>query len=100
VRTWDYLRDVQPVFGGCTGCHGSSGGLNLTASVSFANIVNRSAAGCSGEVRVIPGNATDSYLLQKVENRHRRGCGGSMSGMSGSQITTLRNWILDGAPGP
>lgn len=64
--------EVQDIFlTRCSPCHttGSSGGLKLdTSEASFANLVQRNAAAaaCSDRIRVVPGDATASYLIAKL----------------------------------
>ena len=58
----------------CVGCHTNAGrpapmGLVLTDGNAFRNLVGTPAAGKAGETRVIPGDAENSYLIQKLEGR-------------------------------
>ncbi len=95
---------VQEIFNrkGCAGgsCHGSaaSAGLSLSAGTSYANLINV-ASTQTGTDRVIPGNATDSYLIVKVEGRQTVGqqmpLGGSA--LDNIDLTNLKNWINEGA---
>jgi len=95
---------IQPIFqnSGCTAsnCHGvaQSGGLDLRSGSAFGSLVNAPAQGESGKVRVIPGNATDSYLVVKLEGRQTFGTnmpvGGSLNQVD---LTNIRNWINQGA---
>lgn len=98
--TVSFSGDVLPLIGGCSGCHGASGGLNLSAANAYNNLVGVDAAGCSGEVRVIAGNAENSYLIKKIEGRQGAGCGGTMHpsvSISATNIAIIRQWIDDGA---
>ncbi|MEZ4394647.1 MAG: c-type cytochrome [Polyangiales bacterium] len=117
VRT-DVPRDTGPVDAGpatyaqvqavftreCTRCHGSSGSLNLGASVSYANLVNVAAAGgscgTSGMMRVVPRNVNNSLLYRKVAATQP--CGSSMPrggpSLPASDIDLIRRWIAAGAP--
>jgi hypothetical protein len=57
----------------CAPCHttGASGGLKLApADVAYTSLVNQNvgAAACSSAVRVIPGDAQNSYLIAKLRN--------------------------------
>jgi hypothetical protein len=64
--------DVQAIFTAkCGPCHitGSSGGLHLaTAADSYAALVGHAAnaAACNTPVRVVPGDASQSYLMAKL----------------------------------
>ena len=52
----DYNSEIQPIFNArCTGCHGASGGLNLS---SYDNLMN---GGNSGDL-VIPYDHASSLL--------------------------------------
>lgn len=55
----------------CTQCHTDSGrtpsgGLNLRHDVAYANLVSIASRGKAGAVRVVPGDADDSYVLHKL----------------------------------
>ena len=57
----------------CATCHttGSSGGLKLDpADLAYTSLVNHGvgAAACASQVRVIPGDAANSYLIAKLRN--------------------------------
>ena len=87
---------------GCSesSCHGSGqGGLTMTStSGTYTNLVNVTSPN-SGEVRVIPGNATDSYLVKKLEGRQSVGVrmpqGGSP--LDATDLQNIKNWINQGA---
>lgn len=91
-------------------CHGVVGvhlGLNLEPGRAFKNLITQSAEDAS-RLRVNPGNATASYLFQKIiangniapdTLRMPQGCSGS-SCLSDVEINTIKNWIDEGAPPP
>ena len=92
----------------CTGCHASAGGraaasgLDLTAAVAYANLVNVGSRGKPGAVRVIPGDPANSYLLHKLEGRSDI-VGQRMPRTSGpflteGQLAVIKRWIANGAP--
>jgi hypothetical protein len=104
----------------CTGCHGGTGSgvtfgkLDMsTASTGYANLVNIASTGAAcgptdgatGPLRVIPGNADDSLLYQKVNGfTTAPPCGSAMpkSGEipdGGQQILVdqIEAWIDQGA---
>jgi len=62
-------------------------------------LVNVNAAGAAGEVRVIPSDAQNSYLVVKLEGRQSSGTrmpqGGSA--LDNVDLTNIRNWINQGA---
>lgn len=97
-----FAGDIVPAFarGGCTagGCHGSPGeaGLNL-ASSPYTALVNVPSTQ-TGEVRVIPGNANDSYLVKKLEGRAAVGVRMPVGGQMGAvDLQNVKNWINQGA---
>lgn len=102
-----FSSDVVEIFvrRGCTdgACHGGGqGGLTLssTASVSYTNLVNVSSP-TSGEIRVIPGDAQNSYLVKKLEGRQAPGQGARMplggSPLDDTDLANIRRWIDQGA---
>jgi mono/diheme cytochrome c family protein len=109
----------------CIGCHtGNSpaGGLNLNANPSGeAALYQRIAAptdqggtalgGCTGFSRaIVPGDLTQSVIYLKITGTQPMpGCGVQMPRgcmpangdcLSEEDIATIRDWILQGAPGP
>jgi len=97
-----FSSDIVPIFsrGGCTagGCHGApvQAGLNL-ASSPYTALVNV-ASTQTGEIRVIPGNATNSYLIKKLEGRASQGLRMPIGAqLSDTDLTNLKNWINQGA---
>jgi hypothetical protein len=97
-----FAGDIAPIFGraGCTagGCHGSPGeaGLNL-ATAPYAALVNVPSTQ-TGEHRVIPGNANDSYLVKKLEGRAAVGVRMPVGGQLGNvDMQNIKNWINQGA---
>ena len=100
-----FANDIQEIFTrkGCatSGCHGGTGGaggLNLSASSAYDALVGVTAV-AEPVVRVIPGNATDSYLVIRLEGRQTVGdrmpLGGSP--LDNIDLTNVRNWIAQGA---
>ncbi|MBT8335686.1 MAG: hypothetical protein KJO11_03715 [Gemmatimonadetes bacterium] len=100
-----FANDIQDVFtrNGCasSGCHGGaggSGGLNLSGSAAYDALVGVMAV-AEPVTRVIPGNATDSYLVIRLEGRqtvgNRMPLGGSP--LDNIDLTNVRNWIAQGA---
>ena len=81
-------------------CHGSgqSAGLDLREGNSYASLVNVPAQGEEDRIRVIPGNANDSYIVIKVEGRQSVGSRMPVGGaLDAVDITNIRNWINQGA---
>ncbi len=101
-----FAADIQPIFtANCalSGCHtgaNPTGSLNLAAGSSRAQLVNIAAVGFPGATRVIPGDASNSYLIRKLEG------GPSISGvrmpdgapaLPTATIQKIRDWITAGA---
>lgn len=99
-----FASDVMEVITrrGCTAssCHGGGqGGLTMTsASNAYTNVVNVQSPN-SGEVRVIPGNANDSYLVKKLEGRQSVGVRMPNGGapLDATDLANIKNWINQGA---
>ena len=80
--------DVYDIFQShCIGCHGSSGGLNLS---SYDNLM----MGNSNNGPVIIPNDADNSLLWQYINSNYMPMGGSLTS---EQKTTIAQWINDGA---
>ncbi len=105
---------LQPTFssistqvfeGICVNCHNATGaafagGLRLDAGQAYNQLVNTPSTGKPAAVRVIPGNASDSYLIHKLEGRsdivgNRMPLSGSA--LSQADIDVIRTWIAQGA---
>jgi hypothetical protein len=89
----------------CTTCHVGAqptGGLNLSDATAYASLVNVASSRKTGAIRVIPGDPTNSYLIQKIEGAP--GIIGERMPRTGgpyltpNQITIIRRWIELGAP--
>ena len=83
----DYESQIQTIFNySCTGCHGNSGGLNLTTYSGLMNGGNSGAA-------IVADDHANSLLWARVDN-------GSMppSGtLSSDQVDLIALWIDEGA---
>jgi hypothetical protein len=90
----------------CTQCHTDQGrvpplGLVLRPEVAYAQLVGVSSAQKPGAVRVIPGDADNSYLVHKLEG-HSAIVGQRMPRTAGpflteGQMLIIRRWIDQGA---
>ena len=90
----------------CIQCHTNVGrvpaaGLVLLPEVGYAQIVGVSSVQKPGAVRVVPGDADNSYLIHKLEGRSDI-VGMRMPRTSGpflteGQILIIRRWINQGA---
>lgn len=91
----------------CTNCHTDvggrtpSGGLNLRHDLAYASLVSVASRGKTGAVRVVPGDADNSYIVQKLEGRP--GIVGERMPRTGGpyltegQLTIIKRWIATGA---
>lgn len=82
-----------------SGCHGTGqGGLTMSSAAgAFGNLVNV-ASPTTGEIRVIPGNANDSYLVKKLEGRQSTGDRMPVGGtLDATDLANVKNWINQGA---
>lgn len=91
----------------CIACHTDEGrtpssNLNLKTGVSIANLVNVASVGKAGATRVVPGNPSGSYLIQKLEGAPDIvGLRMPRNGppfLTTEQIALIRQWIQNGAP--
>ena len=76
--------------------------MNLKAGTAIANLVNVSSGAKAGAVRVIPGNPSGSYLIQKLEGASDIvGLRMPRNGppyLTDAQVALIRQWIQNGAP--
>jgi mono/diheme cytochrome c family protein len=91
----------------CAGCHTDegrtpAGGLNLKAGSAHSNLVGVASTGKAGAIRVIAGNPSGSYLVQKLEGAADIvGLRMPRNGppfLTDAQIALIRQWIQNGAP--
>ncbi len=69
----DFITQIQPIFtANCIGCHNdiatNSGGLDLQAEASFAELVDRYSVEATGVKLVEPGHPERSYLMEKINS--------------------------------
>jgi hypothetical protein len=86
----------------CTACHSGSAaprGLRLDAANSFALLVNTPSGGVPSLMRVKPGDADNSYLVQKLEGHAAVGARMPLGGpyLDASAMALIRQWINNGA---
>jgi len=100
------FSEVQKIFNdNCTSCHTGSTAerFSLLSAVSYDNLVNKASIQAPSMDRVEPKDILKSYLVHKLENTQ------STVGGRGDQmpppptaplgdITTIKNWIGEGAP--
>ena len=103
-----FAADIVEIFTrrGCTSgsCHGGGqGGLTLSSdpATSYGNLVGVSSP-TALQVRVIAGDAANSYLVKKLEGTQGSGNGQQMpqvgSPLDNTDLTNIKNWIDTGAP--
>jgi mono/diheme cytochrome c family protein len=91
----------------CVPCHTDegrtpSGGLNLKSGTAYSSLINVASTGKAGAVRVIPGNPSGSYIIQKLEGAPDIvGLRMPRNGppyLTDAQVALIRLWIQNGAP--
>jgi hypothetical protein len=91
----------------CTSCHSSNGrvpagGMSLDHDVAYANLVNVAAREKPTAIRVIPGDADNSYLIHKVlglpDITGRRMPFNGPPFLTDGQVLIMKRWIQIGAP--
>ena len=91
----------------CASCHTDAGrtpagGLNLRAGASYASLVGVASSAKPGAIRVIAGNPSGSYLVQKLEGAADIvGLRMPRNGppfLTEAQVSLIRQWIQNGAP--
>jgi len=101
-----FTNDIQPIFNNnCIGCHAHGGLpeaqiLHLISGVSYNNLVNHKSAQDSTFTRVVPGDADNSLLMQKLKGIATVGVNPVMppTGQINSDlIDKVETWIKDGA---
>lgn len=104
IQNPSFAQDIQPIFNNScavSGCHNTTAeaGLNLSQGVAYANIVNVDSTQVPSKKRVLPNDAQNSYLVEKIEDRQSVGSRMPLNqnALSGTQIQNIRNWINQGA---
>ncbi len=101
-----FATDIQPILSSrcaTSGCHdgaNSTGtGLIMTLGSAYANLVNVNSTEVPSLKRVLPGDAANSYLVDKIEGTAAVGDRMPLTGaaLTATQIKTIRNWINQGA---
>jgi hypothetical protein len=97
-------QDIQSIFNSScavSGCHNSAAeaGLNLSQGVAYSNLVNVDSTQVPNKKRVLPNDAQNSYLVEKIEGRQSVGSRMPLnrSTLNSTQIQNIRNWINQGA---
>ncbi len=96
-----FVRKVQPLFiTKCGGCHGAAA-KELKGEYDMRSRATLLAGGETGDAAVVPGKPSESPLIDAIE----RTSGNDMppkenDRLTKEQITSVRKWILAGAPWP
>jgi mono/diheme cytochrome c family protein len=105
--TFSVQVQAQILTPACVPCHTDegrtpSGGLNMKPGSAYASLINVASTGKAGAVRVIPGNPSGSYLIQKLEGAADIvGLRMPRNGppyLTDAQVALIRQWIQNGAP--
>ena len=108
VATVSFAQQIQAeiLTPACTSCHtdvgrNPSGGLNLKSGTAFGALVGVASAGKTGATRVIAGNPSGSYLVQKLEGAADIvGLRMPRNGppyLTDAKVALIRLWIQNGA---
>jgi hypothetical protein len=96
--------DVQPIFTArCAAqeCHGATEeqGLRLTSGASYNELVNVPSTEVVTLMRVLPSKPDSSYLIMKLGANPPQGLQmpRGLNPLSTADMTTIRDWIEDGA---
>ncbi|MFN0134754.1 MAG: hypothetical protein ACKVS9_01405 [Phycisphaerae bacterium] len=103
-----FETDIQPILtASCAGCHGGlpfaallGADIDLRSGKSFDSLLNQSSRNAAGRVFVIPGDADNSYLIEKLtESNPQEGARMPLfrSALSQERIDLIRQWIEEGA---
>jgi hypothetical protein len=98
-----FSADIQSIFNSnciSSGCHNaaSSAGLVLLQGQSYAALVNVDSSSENTKKRVLPGDATNSYIVIKLEGRQSVGARMPLGGtLNSNSIQNIKNWINKGA---
>ena len=98
----DFNRDVRPILNAhCTACHG---GVKQAGGVSFTHQDQALGRGKSGKPTVTIGKPEASELIRRVllpasdEDHMPPANHGEGKPLTPAEVTTLRQWIAEGAP--
>lgn len=99
-----FAQDIQPIFTAkcaTSFCHDAataSEGLNLSQGQAYGQLVGVNSNQEKSLKRVAPGDAENSYIIIKLEDRQTIGSAMPLgNALSGDDIQLIRNWIESGA---
>jgi mono/diheme cytochrome c family protein len=105
--TFSQQIQAQILTPACVACHTDdgrtpAGGLNLKSGTAFSQLVGVASSAKTGATRVIAGNPSGSYLVQKLEGASDIvGLRMPRNGppfLTDAQVALIRLWIQNGAP--
>lgn len=86
-----------------SGCHtatSAAGGLRLDEANSFVDIFEQASTEAPASILIIPGDADNSYLVQKIEGTAGTRMPKDLPALSTEKIQAIRDWVTNGALGP
>lgn len=90
-----FNKDIAPMFAAsCGDCHG---GANMRGELSLGSYATTIRGGESGDA-IIPGDPDGSLLFRLVTKQEEPFMPRKGDPLTDTQIETLREWILSGAP--
>ena len=104
-----FANDIQPIFtkrcsiGGCHSLASAQSQLVLVAGHAYDSLVNKPSSLVSGRIRVVPGDAPNSWLVAMIGHDDAARLNNARMPLAGqpltpNQIATIVNWIENGAP--
>ncbi|MBM3884844.1 MAG: hypothetical protein FJ361_03235 [Gemmatimonadetes bacterium] len=100
--TPSFATDVQEIFDrrGCSlsGCHGAASTMPLTPGLAYDALV-RVPARAEAAILVMPFDATQSYLMRRIDGTQNIGSRMPLGGapLDSIDAANLRRWITQGA---
>jgi hypothetical protein len=110
IEAWPLIQSRIFYARGCnvSTCHGpyAQANLDLSQEAAYLNLVNVAAnnatANAAGKLRVLPGDAANSFLSQKLHGTQAAGEGSRMpliaSQLPADELALIDTWIAAGAP--
>ncbi len=104
--SYTFAADVLPILrSNCQSCHygrGASGGLDMSDSAAYGNLVNVASGQLRGTDRIEPGDSARSYLAMKIQATHTAagGSGTQMpprTSLTRENVAIITGWIDGGA---
>ncbi|WKZ66802.1 MAG: c-type cytochrome domain-containing protein [Flavobacteriales bacterium] len=100
VDTAYFGAEVLPILTArCWTCHPPMGGMDLSASEAYANLVGVESSNHAPALRVVPGDPEASVLWNKINFTEVYGLGMPPDGtvLSPAEVATITDWIEQGA---